>query len=79
MSRQTVDIPAAQLGDDLTAALDDKPDPAQKVRVMVEPVPDYADVPDDILESQRRGLRERMKPGDRASDAEVEAVFEKLS
>ena len=75
MSRQTVDIPAAQLGDGLTAALAEKPHPDQKGRVTVEPVPDYSDIPDDILESQRRGLGERMADGDRAGEAEVRAVF----
>ena len=77
MTRQTVEIRADELGEALTAHLTEKPVPTERVRVTVETVPDYSEIPTDILESQRRGLRSRIVPGDRATDEEVDGFFRK--
>ncbi len=77
MARQTFEIRADELGEALTAQLADKPVPSERIRVTVETVPDYSDIPADILESQRKGLQSRLKSNDRATDEEVDGLFRK--
>jgi len=51
--------------------------PDREVEVTIEEVPDFSDVPPDILQSQIEGLSERLANEDIASDEEVEAFFSK--
>jgi len=51
--------------------------PDREVEVTIEEVPDFSDVPPDILQSQIEGLNERLANEDIASDEEVEAFFSK--
>jgi hypothetical protein len=69
------DLPPEQ-----AARLETPLDPDREVEVTIEEVPDFSDVPPDILESQIEGLRERMATDDIATDdiatdEEVEAFF----
>ena len=77
MARQTIEIRADELGETLASHLSEIPSPSERVRVTVESMPDYSDVPDDILENQKEGLRSRMASGDRATDEEVKSLFNK--
>jgi hypothetical protein len=79
MTRQTIAIPAGDIGEALTLRLREKPAPSEKVMVTVETVLDYTEISPEILESQRCGIQERMKSGDRASAEKVKAVFAKWS
>ena len=64
---------------EFAAKLDKKTPPDREIEVTLEEVPDYSDVPDEVLEAQRKGIRSRMTAGDRASPKEVQEIFKKLT
>jgi hypothetical protein len=53
--------------------------PDREVEITIEEVPDFSDVPPDILQSQIEGLKERLETFEPATDEEVEAFFAKYS
>ncbi len=74
MTRQIVEIRADELGESLVSHLSEKPVPSERVRVTVESVPDYSEVSDDVLKSQKSGLKSRMVADGRATDEEVDGL-----
>lgn len=53
-------------------------DPDGEVEITIEEVADFSDVPQDILDSQYKGLLERMKIDEWATEDEVETAFRRM-
>lgn len=77
MNKVSFRIKARDLPPEQAAKLAPSLGPDCEVEVTIEEVPDFSDVPPDILQSQIEGLSERLANEDIAPDEEVEAFFSK--
>lgn len=78
MNKVSFRIKARDLPPEQAARLESPLHPDDDVEVTIEEVTDFSDVPQDILDSQIEGLRERMETEDWATDEEVEAAFKRM-
>lgn len=78
MNKVSFRIKARDLPPEQAARLETPLHPDDDVEVTIEEVNEFSDVPQDILESQIAGLRERLETEDWATDEEVEAAFKRM-
>lgn len=79
MNKVSFRIKARDLPPEQAAKLAPTLGPDCEVEVTIGEVPDFSDVPPDILQSQIEGLQERMETEDWATEEEVEAFFAKYT